>query len=382
MSFEGMIGGRGVSLAHFVDREGCTMLIASLIRKASAEPLDLPLFEPFVIATGQFTAANNVLVRVELEGGIVGLGEASPSLSSGGETQTTVLAAAHEICAQITGRDVTGWRDIAEFMLGHFKAHSCARAAVEMALLDALTRYYGVPLYRWFGGASASVETDLTIPIVETNHARDLAKSIVARGIRTIKVKVGGDLHVDEERVVAIRQGAPGVDILLDGNQGYNAPGALRLLQMLERHDIRPVLFEQPVHRDDWDGLVEITARSPVPIAADESVQSPADALRVVRLHAAHVINIKLMKATFLGALDIVSVCRAAHVGLMIGGMMESRLGSAAAAHFVAGMGGFSFVDLDTPMLIDGDPFHGGYSQNGGRYDLSEVRAGHGVDKW
>lgn len=355
---------------------------ATTIRAVSVEPLDLPLYEPFVIATGQFPAANNVLVRVELEGGAVGLGEASPSLSSGGETQGTVLAATNEMANLLPGRDAANWRAVAEFLLHNFEAHSCARAAVEMALLDAITRHYGVPLYHWFGGAASSVETDLTIPIVDPLHARELAAQIAARGIRTIKIKVGGDLAVDEARVLAIHKGAPGVNLQLDGNQGYDAPGALRLLETLEKRGIRPILFEQPTHKDDWDGLAAVTARSPVPIAADECVHSPADALRVVRMHAAHVINIKLMKSTFLGALDIIGICRAAQVGLMIGAMMESRLACAAAAHFVAGVGGFRYVDLDTPMLINGEMFHGGYAQTGGVYDLSDVQAGHGVERW
>src|SRR5579875_308182 len=357
------------------------MLAPTLVRSATVEALDLPLFEPFIISTGRFPAANAIIVRVELESGAVGLGEGSPSLSSGGETQATILAAAREMVTLLPGRDAGNWRGLAELLLANFEAHSCARTAVEAALLDALTRHYQIPLYRWFGGATTSVETDLTIPIVPVERARELAGEIAARGIRTIKIKVGGDnMDEDEARVVAIHKGAPRVALLLDGNQGYDAPGALRLLARLEKRGIIPVLFEQPVHRADWDGMAEVTARSSVPIAADECVHAPADALRVARERAAHVINIKLMKSTILGALDIVSICRAARLGLMIGAMMESRLSTATAAHFAAGMGGFGFVDLDTPMLINGDPFVGGYVQEGGRYDVSEVRAGHGVD--
>jgi L-alanine-DL-glutamate epimerase-like enolase superfamily enzyme len=355
------------------------MLAPTLIRAATAEPLNLPLFEPFVIATGQFPAANAVVLRVELEGGVVGLGEASPSLSSGGETQATMLAAAREMLPLLVGRDVANWRGLAELLLANFEAHSCARAGMEAALLDALTRHYQIPLFRWFGGATSSVETDLTIPIVSVSRARELAVDIAARGIRTIKIKAGGDLEEDEARVVAIHESAPTLALQLDGNQGYDAPGALRLLARLEARGIVPLLFEQPVHRADWDGLAAVTARSSVPVAADECVHTPADALRVVRERAAHMINIKLMKSTLLGALDIVGICRAARIGLMIGAMMESRLAIATAAHFAAGIGDFRAIDLDTPMLIDGDPFIGGYVQSGGRYDLSEVRAGHGV---
>lgn len=358
------------------------MYSPTLIKTVSVGQVDLPLFEPFIIATGQFTASNMALIRVELEDGTVGLGEASPSLSSGGETVNTILAAAREMAPLLVGRDAGAWREVAEYMRQHFAAHSCARAGVEMALLDGLTRHHHMPLYRYFGGATTWVDTDMTVSIVSPDHARDLATRIWNRGIRTIKIKVGQGFDEDEARVLAVHQGAPEAAILLDGNQGYDAPGALRFLALLERRGVVPILFEQPVHREDWDGLARVTARSPVPIAADEAVHDAADALRVVRERAAHVINIKLMKSTLLGALAIASICHTAHVGLMIGAMMESRLATAVAAHFVCGMGGFRYVDLDTPMFIDGDPFHGGYTQNGARYDVSGVMSGHGVERW
>ena len=355
------------------------MSTPTTITAVTVEPLDLPLFEPFTIATGQFPAANNVIVRITLESGAVGLGEASPSLPSGGETQATVLAAAGAMTDLLTGRDASNWRGLATLLRANFKAQECARAAMEMAILDALTRHYHVPMYQWFGGAKSSVETDLTIPIVAADHARELAQGIAKRGIHTIKIKVCGELSEDEARVVAIHEGAPTAKLQLDGNQGFTVISALRFLDKLAKHDIVPILFEQPLYRDDWLGMTELTSRASVAIAADESVHTAADALRVVQERAAHIINIKLMKSGFGAALAIVGLCHAARLGLMIGGMMESRLGTAAAAHFVAGIGDFHYVDLDTPMLINGDPFTGGYTQEGGRYDLSEVTAGHGV---
>jgi L-alanine-DL-glutamate epimerase-like enolase superfamily enzyme len=355
------------------------MTSAAIVTKVQVEALDLPLIEPFKIATGVFSAANSVLVRLTLADGTVGLGEGSPSLSSGGETAATMLAAAREMAPLVQGSDAARWRPTAELLSTQFYAQSCARAAIEMALLDAWTRHAGIPLWQFFGGAQSSVVTDLTIPLVDPDHARELAAAIAARGFHTIKIKVGIDPAEDEARVLAVHEGASQCAILIDGNQGYTAPGALRLLDRLARHDVVPILFEQPAHRDDWGGMAELTLRSPVPICADEMVRSPADALRVAQEHAAHAINIKLMKSTFLGALDIAAICRAAHLDLMVGAMMESRLGATAAAHFVAGQGGFHHVDLDTPMLIDGDPFVGGYDQAGDVYDLAAVTAGHGV---
>jgi len=94
---------------------------------------------------------------------------------------------------------------------------------------------------------------------------------------------------------------------------------------------------------------------------------------------AVSVISIKLMKTGIIDALDIAAICRTAHAELMIGAMIESRIAIAAAAHLVAGLGGFSYIDLDTPMLLASDPFTGGYEQHGSRYDLAQVKSGIGV---
>lgn len=92
-------------------------------------------------------------------------------------------------------------------------------------------------------------------------------------------------------------------------------------------------------------------------------------------------INIKLMKSGFVQALDIAALCRSTNTQLMVGAMIESRLAISASAHFVAGLGSFRFIDLDTPMLLAEDPFTGGYEQHGGTYDLSTIKSGLGIKR-
>jgi L-Ala-D/L-Glu epimerase len=225
------------------------------------------------------------------------------------------------------------------------------------------------------------VETDMSIPMVTPEHGYELAKDIVARGITSIKIKVGGDIRDDVARVEAIREGAPGLGLTLDANQGYTPGQALLCLEALDDRDIRPLLMEQPVHKDDYEGLHYITQHTTVPVAADESASNAVAVARLLTLGAVNVVNIKLMKAGIWEALDIAALCRVNHIGLMIGAMMESRLATSAAAHLAAGLGGFSFIDLDTPMLLAEDPFTGGYEQRGGIYDVSSVKSGLGIER-
>ena len=351
------------------------------IRSVTVEPLNIPLLEPFTIATGTTTEARNVLITITLEDGSVGYGESTPFSPSTGETQETALAAARGCAELLKSKDAAHWRILSKLLRGVFFSQMTAIAGIEMALLDALTHSYGIPLYVFFGGAATSVETDISIPMVTPEHAYDLAKAIVARGITTIKIKVGGDIREDVARVQAVREAAPRIGLMLDANQGYTASEALLCLEALDDHGIRPLLMEQPVHKDDYEGLRYVTQHTPVPVAADESAYSAANVAHLIAMGAINVVNIKLMKSGFVEALDIAAVCRATHTQLMIGAMMESRLAISAAAHFVAGLGGFRFVDLDTPMLLAEDPFVGGYVQKGGLYNLAGVERGLGVKR-
>ncbi|HEX5571790.1 MAG TPA: dipeptide epimerase [Ktedonobacterales bacterium] len=359
-------------MAHF--RNSLTTIVA-----LSAEPLDVPLREPFAIATGRVTAARNALVRVRLANGVEGIGEAAPFPPSGGETQETALAAVAGMLTLLEGHDVAQWRTLARRLTASFEHQEAARAGVEAAMLDALARSWGIPLYRYFGEATSVIETDITIPIESPEHMRDLARRYAEQGASTLKIKVGADVDDDLDRVLAVVEGAPDCDIMLDGNQGYTPSEALDLLRSLAQEDVAPILFEQPTHRHDLDGLKFVTERAGIPVAADEAVHTAADALRIARMGAANVINIKLMKSGFAEALDIAAVCRAAHIDLMVGAMMESRLGIVASLSLVAGLGGFRYIDLDTPMLLASDPFLGGYTQEGMVYHLDPSSAGMGV---
>jgi L-alanine-DL-glutamate epimerase-like enolase superfamily enzyme len=230
-----------------------------------------------------------------------------------------------------------------------------------------------------FGGSETSVRSDITVSLVPPDEARLAARRIVDRGVRTIKIKVGEGLDPDEARVRSVAGASRGLRLMLDANQGYSASDSLRLLSRLRRRGIVPVLFEQPAEADDYAGLRAVAARGGVPVAADESASSRMAVLRLVRERAAQVINIKLMKCGLLEAWDIAAIARSAGLGLMIGGNIESSLAMTAAAHFAAGLGGFSFVDLDTPLWFSRDPMTGVRLGPGGLYDLSGVKAGIGV---
>lgn len=355
-------------------------MIDTTITSLTARPLDIPLISPFGIAGGAQAVAQNVLVTVTLADGTRGYGEAAPFPAFNGETQAGTLEAIDAVRTGLVGADARAWRPIAAQLRDAIYSSGSARCAIETAILDALTRHYRMPLYTFFGGASTSLHTDMTITTGSVEEAAAAALDILGRGISTIKVKIGGgDLTRDLERIIAIHAVAPEAPLILDGNGGMRADATLELLGALHVQNIRPALLEQPVPADDWAGLRQLAEWAGVPVAADETASSCHTALRIAQEHAAQVINIKLMKCGVAEALDIAAIARSAGLGLMIGGMVESILAMTMSAHFAAGLGGFSFVDLDTPMFMAENPFDGGFQQTGDRLDLAQITAGHGV---
>lgn len=356
------------------------MKAGSIITRLRVFPLNVPLKEPFAIATGAKSSANNALVTLELAGGVIGCGEGAPPADSAENSSAAALSALRHAGNFLLGRDIRDLRSLLEEIDSNFpQRDGSARAALGMAAADAWARELKIPLRLLFGGAEERIFSDVTVTIVEPRRAQAAARGILRMGIRTIKIKVGKDVAQDFERVFAVASISRGLRLILDANQGYEPRQSLVLLDLLKKRGIRPALFEQPAAKDDWEGLKDVHRLGKIRVAADESVATRTEALKMARLKAAQVVNIKLMKSGLLEAWDIALICRAAGLGLMIGGMVESPLAMGCSAHFAAGLGGFEFVDLDTPLWFKRNPMRGMTLGHGGLYDLSRIRAGIGV---
>lgn len=341
---------------------------------------NVPLTEPFKITLGTTYSAENVLVSIELENGVIGYGEGAPFVYVTGETQQTAIKTIEAAKSMVEGRDATQYRAIAADLARTFRTQTSARMAMEMALLDAVTKSWGVPMYQFFGGVSDQVETDITIPIVPAADAYNKAKDWAAKGFNHIKIKVGTDLAADIERVQAIADGAPDCKLKVDANQGYTAKEALTFLAELEKRDIALELLEQPVPHWDLKGMKFVTQNSAVPIGADETVFSSRDAMRVAMEGAADIINIKLAKASILDVVNIHAIAQSYGLGLMVGCMIESRLALSMAVHMVAGLGGFGYFDLDGHLSLAEEPIAGGFKDQAGILSVAHVQAGIGAE--
>jgi L-Ala-D/L-Glu epimerase len=352
--------------------------MSSRIVHIQQQVVEVRLNQPFTIAGGSQGQAQLVVVRMTLEDGTVGLGEAAPLPAYNGETLADVSRAIDSARPRLLGQDATRWRHLAAEVAAVARHSGAARCAIETALLDALARRSGLSLWQWFGGAAEpALEIDVTIPIDSVEVAERAAREWWARGFRSLKIKVGA--AEDVARVLAVVAAAPEAKLLLDANAGLSAEQAVALLSDVRQQGAQVALFEQPVARGDWTGLRQVRECG-VRIALDESVVGASDVLDAAReLGSDVVVNVKLMKAGLVAALDVVSAARAAGMGLMIGGMVESTLAMTTSACFALGLAGFEFADLDTHLFLVDSPFRGGLQLNGAQLSVAGVTAGHGV---
>lgn len=348
------------------------------IRKVDIYPLSVPLKASFNIVTSSLAAIDNLAVAIELSDGSRGWGEVPIMPPTTNEDRQVAMQALEQEATLLAGKNAAGWRKIAADLLERLPDYAAVRCGLEMALLDALMQSWQIPLFRFFGGCSDRVVTDITIPICPAEEAEHLAGQYQARGFRTIKTKIGHDTEKDIGRILAIKRGFRECELILDANTGYTVDETLVVLKELRKAGIVPALLEQPLDRDDREGMGQLAREAGIPVAADESCRSPRDALQIARDALAQVINIKLAKCGVVQALEIAAIARAANIGLMVGGMVETRIAMGFSAHFAAGLGGFEWIDLDTPLLLAQDPVEGGYITEGPCYMLDTGTYGHG----
>jgi L-alanine-DL-glutamate epimerase-like enolase superfamily enzyme len=315
--------------------------------KLRYEPFRIHPVHTFTISRSSHAHYDNVRVEVEVDG-IVGIGEAAPSAFYG-ETQATVTAALEAYRPVVEEGHPDDVRALEAAMERRLGRNGAARAAISAACHDWRGKRYGAPLYRLLGLSTATIPaTSFTIGIAGPEEME--AKVAEGERYRILKVKMG--FEGDEEALERIA-GMTEQRIRVDANAGWTRKEALRKLDLLEQLGVE--LLEQPLPPEDLDGLAEVTSASRVPVVVDESCVTSRDLRRLVG--AVDGVNVKLVKTGGVGeALRLLESARALGLLTMLGCMIESSLGIAAAVHLSPLA---DFVDLDGHLLIADDPFHG-----------------------
>lgn len=339
----------------------------------------IPLKSEFRISFAAMASSEGLIVEAEDENGLTGYGESSPSERIVGTNLNSSLGIIERLAAQILLTDLTPWQ--AHKLITTSVIHNGdAKAAVEGAVLDLYCKQKKMPVYRCLGGHRNTFETDITIGIKSIEETLSEVGKYLEEGFRYLKVKVGEDPSRDVSKIKAIRDKfGYSFYIKVDANQGWTLKQAMRASKELERYEIE--LIEQPLKYWDLAGLRALRKATDIPIALDESVHTSIDAIRAIRMDAADVINIKLMKSGgILEGLKIALISESSGVANMIGCMLETRLGITMAAHLVGLNDNIIYIDLDSDLSLTWDPVKGGAEHLGGGKRLIPDKPGLGVE--
>lgn len=339
--------------------------------------LRVPLKTPFKTALRSVDQVEDIVVMVNTDSGHVGYGEAPATAVITGDTHGSIIEAIrHYISPRLVGHEIADLNHLTHLIQGAMEKNSSAKAAVEIAIYDLWGQLYNAPLYRLLGGGDPVITTDITISVDYIDKMVADSMAAVERGFESLKIKVGKDIGVDIERVKAIYAAVEGRALLrLDANQGWTAKQAVYALQTLEDAGMRLELVEQPVKAHDLDGMKYITERVHTPVMADESVFGPMEVIELIRMRAADIVNIKLMKTGGLSnAIRIADIAAIYGVDCMIGCMLEGSISVAAAVHLaVAKSHAITKIDLDGPSLCAFNPVDGGVLFNDSEISVTDA---------
>jgi o-succinylbenzoate synthase len=339
--------------------------------------LRVPLKTAFKTALRTVEMVEDIVVEIHTDTGNIGYGEAPATAVITGDTHGSIIEAiAKFIAPRLIGQDIANLNRITQLIQTSLEKNSSAKAAVEIAVYDLFGQLYNAPLYKMLGGGDPVVTTDITISVDYIDKMVADSIQAVERGFEALKIKVGKDIGVDIERIKAIYAAVEDRALLrLDANQGWTAKQAVYALQTLEDAGVKLELVEQPVKAQDLDGLRYVTERVHTPIMADESVFGPTQVIELIRMRAADIINIKLMKTGGISsAIHIADIAALHGVECMIGCMLETSISVAAAVHVaVAKANVITKIDLDGPSLCAFNPVDGGVNFNESEISITDA---------
>lgn len=320
--------------------------------KLNYKTISLPFEYPFTISKGTKTHQPALIVSLEHRG-FTGYGEA-PAIAYYGVTIENMVSILEERRALVEKFAFTEPERYWHYLHHLFPKDPFLVAALDMAAWDMFGKMRRQPLYKLWGFEWNQVPLcDYTIGIDSIDK---MVEKLNAKPWPIYKVKLGTaeDIQIIEN----LRRYTEGI-IRVDANAAWTLEEAMQIIPELAKLGVE--LVEQPLARDDWEGMKKLYAASPLPLFADESCVFENDVEKCSGYF--HGINIKLTKCSGITpALRMVKKARELNLKLMVGSMNETTVGSAAIAHFLPAI---DYVDMDGPLLLARDIASGLLYENG-----------------
>jgi L-alanine-DL-glutamate epimerase-like enolase superfamily enzyme len=304
--------------------------------------------------------AEYVIVRIETDEGVTGVGEACADIGFFGQTVEQI----HVAIADYLGPQLVGGDPFDREKLMHlidYRENSCAKSGIDLALHDLVGKAKGISASDLIGGSHRDrVKVAIEIHGGAPEDMADACLRYMKQGVRAFKPKIGSDPYMDANRLLAIREAVgPDVSLRADANQGYTVKEAILLCELAEDQGVELELLEQPVQYWDLQGMATVTAAVSTLVEADESCFTIHDAMQVIRHQAADVLNIKIAKAGgLLNAKKIAALAESAGLQCVLGTAFGLGPKIAAKLHLAASTIGmadaveFTELGLHGPMLV------------------------------
>lgn len=328
------------------------------IRSIQTQIIDVPLKRTHMMTMAVMDRQSCVLVVITSEEGHIGVGEATTIracayVPESPETIKTLIDT--HVAPLIVGMDASQPRAIMTTLSKAIVGNHFAKCAVETAIWDLYAGSLGMPVSALLGGA---VRTAL--PVLWTLASGDFGtdieegeKLLEERRHNIFKVKIGRrSLKEDCDWIARLVTHFEGrARFRVDVNQGWCFLDAQRGCRMLA--DAGAELVEQPIARDDIDGLAMLTRSSEIAIMTDEAINGPQRMYEITRARAGHAVSIKIAQAGgLLAGRAMVDIAQAGHMDLYGGTMLEGPIGTAASAHLFATVPQFRWgTELFGPLL-------------------------------
>ncbi len=298
-----------------------------------------------------------VLTKLTASDGTVGWGEGSPSHTWSPETRESVVSVLEDhFIPAVIGLPLADFDRLHAAMNGAIAplwglSMPIARAAIDVAVHDALARHYGVPLCDVLGHRRADrARLSWTVTGSTPQEVDDSLREAAERGYRSCNVKVGGSLEWDVQLCAMVKEAFPEGFLWADANGGF--PPHEAHLRMRALVDAGVDVLEQPVAPDRPDVSAQIAAASPVPIALDESISGPVPLLTMIKQNA---LTAYTFKVTRTGGLWPAHLCAAladtAGLMLICSGLTECSVAFAASIQLAAAWG------IEHPCALNGPQF-------------------------
>ncbi len=323
---------------------------------------DLDLTRPYSIAYKTVSTVQSCFVEITADNGWKGYGSANPSKRVVNEDSTDTLNSLQAADLQrfigINIREAGEWRQL---IYSFFPDRPGARAAMDIACHDLLTKSLEIPLCQYLGLRIDQLPTSITIGIKSVEETVEEAQEYIGRGFKSLKVKLGDDLEEDIEKIVKLRE-RWGKEVLIrvDANQGYTLAELKQFLAEAEKWELE--LIEQPLAVGKEEELLVLSEKERNVLAADERLIDAKDAFQLASRKLFGIFNIKMMKCGGISeACRIAEIARAANIRLMWGCNDESRIGISAALHTAFSFPHTQFIDLDGSLDLAQDIASGGF---------------------